>query len=169
MPKTAEERAEERAAKKALTAVLGMLVQVDEGATAKQIAATTGIAQGEVQKVLAALVKDGKAVGEKPPGSKVPTVYSLVPDPDAPDPALPRERRTRNDGEKARGRGELGQQVHAVLSARPGESLGPVEVAKFLGGASVGAVTNALVKFTADGGSGITQVQDKPKRFAYTA
>ena len=70
--------------------------------------------------------------------------------------------------EKARlGRGELRAKVSAALETRPGESLTPSLVALYLGSKSIGAVANALQKLTADTESGITLVQERPRRYSY--
>jgi DNA-binding HxlR family transcriptional regulator len=62
-----------------------------------------------------------------------------------------------------RRQGELRGQVLEALQARPDDTFGATQLSRLLGGASQGAIANALHKLVTDGSA--QQIQDKPARW----
>ena len=159
---------EDRASKKLVADITSVLVQTD-GVTVNQIAATIGAGRSTVGKALAQLEKDGSARRESASGDseeKGARWFAVAEEARPPKPAKAATPRAVSDGERM-GRGALREAVLNTLMGRAGTEMSPVEISKFLGGKSVGAVTNALEKLAGQGV--ITRTQDKPRRFMLKA
>lgn len=125
------------------------------GVTAAELADALGLGQSTAAKHLAALEAVGTASrqpGGREAGRRLPDRWTATaaevenlaadaadePATDAPHPATNPDERS-SPAERL-GRGALGALVRDYLAERPGEDLGPTQVAKGLGGKSSGAV-----------------------------
>jgi biotin operon repressor len=153
------------------------------GVSAAELADALGLGQSTAAKHLAALEAAGTArrePGGRDGGRRLPDRWTAtVPDAENPAPDTAAELAAdatepaagTPDGSLSAterlGRGALGTLVRDYLAARPGEDLGPTQVAKGLGGKSSGAVSNALARLEAAGEARL--VSTSPRRYRIAA
>ena len=134
------------------------------GLSAADLADALGLGQSTAAKHLAALEAAGTArrePGGREAGRRVPDRWSAT------APATPAGSSAGSSSGERLSRGALGAMVRDYLAARPGEDLGPTQVAKGLGGKSSGAVGNALARLEAAGEARL--VSSSPRRYRIVA
>ncbi len=163
-------------------------VQVLDALTARPVSAAEladalGLGQSTAAKHLAALEAAGTArreAGGRDGGRRLPDRWTATA-PDIENPARDRAREAATDATdpaadkldggaspaERLGRGALGALIRDYLAARPGEDLGPTQVAKGLGGKSGGAVGNALARLEAADEARL--VSTSPRRYRTVA
>jgi predicted ArsR family transcriptional regulator len=153
------------------------------GVSAAELADALGLGQSTAAKHLAALEAAGTArrePGGRDGGRRLPDRWTATaPDVENPTPDTAAELAAeatepaadepdgRASAAERLGRGALGTLVRDYLAARPGEDLGPTQVAKGLGGKSSGAVSNALARLEASGEACL--VSTSPRRYRIVA
>jgi len=162
---------EEKATKKLYDRLLDELhVEVAGMSIANIVASVAGFDKATAQAAVDFWIEAGRVESTRPNPKKA-TIYVYVAEPVTAEVEAAAKPRNSN-GQEPLQRGKLRAMVQAALTGRPGDEMGPVEVAKFIGGTqrviSVGAVNNALAKLAEDASTGITLTQDKPRRYAYS-
>jgi DNA-binding transcriptional ArsR family regulator len=134
------------------------------GVSAAEMADALGVGQSTAAKHLAALESAGTArrePGGRQAGRRLPDRWTAT------APATRAESNAGSSSGDRLSRGALGAMVRDYLAARPGEDLGPTQVAKGLGGKSSGAVGNALARLEAAGEARL--VNGSPRRYRIVA